>query len=212
MNEPLENSYRKCHICHVTKPLTLEHFYTRSDTGKFYYSCIPCGKERVKKWKTENKEKVKLNNAAYLNNNETNFIRATIGRMFKPSSQNPKQRENQTYKRKGWVPELTKDETYAELMLHIQHMKNKHPESDGRLCRYCEKPWTYIRKERKNKTQRRQDTTHTNFSVDRFDSLQTYKLGNIIFCCNGCNIRKNNSTKQDWLRFLQIDKELKNEN
>jgi hypothetical protein len=34
---------------------------------------------------------------------------------------------------------------YGELILHIQLMKDKFPETDGRLCRYCEEPWTYIR-------------------------------------------------------------------
>ena len=86
-------------------------------------------------------------------------------------------------------------------------MKDKFPESDGKLCRYCDQPWTYIRKG-DNITRK---TTWTNFSLDRFNSEQTYKKGNVIFCCSKCNSLKNGSTKAMWIRCLEIDKELNNE-
>ena len=94
---------------------------------------------------------------------------------------------------------------YEELILHIQLMKDKFPETDGRLCRYCEEPWTYIRSSGES------TRSLKNFSIDRFDATQTYKKGNIIFCCSKCNTTKSDSTKKDWLKYLEIDKELTKE-
>jgi hypothetical protein len=54
-------------------------------------------------------------------------------------------KKDRSYQRKGWVPEVTRTEIYQELLLHIELMKEKFPGTDGRICRYCEKPWTYIR-------------------------------------------------------------------
>jgi hypothetical protein len=36
--------------------------------------------------------------------------------------------------------------------------------------------------------------------------------GNIVFCCVKCNSTKRDSTKKDWLKYLEIDKELHEEN
>lgn len=152
------------------------------------------------------KKTKKEKDIAYMNI-EKNFIRGTLRRIFKPSTINPKKYKNISYIRKAWVPEITLEELYEELFLHIQNMKDKFPESDGKLCRYCDQPWTYIRKG-DNITRK---TTWTNFSLDRFNSEQTYKKGNVIFCCSKCNSLKNGSTKAMWIRFLEIDKELNNE-
>jgi hypothetical protein len=43
----------------------------------------------------------------------------------------PKPRKG--YNRKGWVPEITSEEMYEELLLHIQLMKDKFPDTNGRL-------------------------------------------------------------------------------
>jgi hypothetical protein len=86
-------------------------------------------------------------------------------------------------------------------------MKDKFPETNGKLCRYCEQPWTTIRiKNNKGRI------TESNFSMDRFDSNKTYMKGNVIFCCIKCNSTKKDSTKKDWLKYLKIDKELHEEN
>lgn len=156
-------------------------------------------------------------------NTERAFIIQAIGRKFKPSVVSEEKvnfaRKTFSSYTKLWVPELTREEMWAELTLHIQRMKDKHPESDGRLCRICEKPWTYERSRPENgvigsgvsggKAKRKQ--VPTNFSVDRFDSNQTYKKGNIIFVCLDCNKKKNASEKWMWIRLLEIDKELENE-
>jgi hypothetical protein len=139
----------------------------------------------------------------HLNGNERAFINSTVGRIFKPSVMFPK--KDRSYQRKGWIPEATKEEIYGELLLHIQLMKEKFPGTDGRICRYCEKPWTYVRS---GNEPGNRNIKKTNFSMDRFDTNITYKIGNIVFCCNGCNALKNGSTKEMWIKFLEIDKEI----
>jgi hypothetical protein len=163
------------------------------------------GKSTSTIWRKNNLEKSIETEKKYMGT-EKNFILSTLRRPFKKSVMYPKKPNNNTsYTRKSWIPEITLDELYDELILHVDLMKNKFPESDGRLCRYCEKPWTYIRNYRKvgNRI-----VVKTNFSLDRFDSMQTYKKGNVVFCCNGCNTLKNGSTKEMWIKFLEIDKEL----
>ena len=38
---------------------------------------------------------------------------------------------------------LTKQTYWLEYLNHKQIMKDKYPKSDGKLCRYCEKPFTF---------------------------------------------------------------------
>ena len=207
MSAILENSgktteSKNCCRCLVDLPKSTEHFYQYGD-GRYSSYCRSCDSIRGKKWKKDNKDRVKELNRKYMNT-EHHFIRSTLKRIYKPSTINPKQYKG-SYQRKGWNPEITVDELYAELLLHIQIMKDKFPESDGRLCRYCDQPWTYVRQ---GKEFVKRETTWTNFSLDRFDPRETYKKGNIIFCCSKCNSLKNGSTKEMWIRFLEIDKEL----
>ena len=155
-------------------------------------------------YRDNNLEKCKENEIKWISN-EKNFIASTLRRPFKQSVMYPKKYGTTSYIRKAWIPEITFEELYDELMLHIELMKNKFPGTKGRICRYCEKPWTYIRNSREKGSR---TVTKTNFSMDRFDSMQTYKKGNVIFCCNGCNFLKNGSTKEMWIKFLEIDKEI----
>jgi hypothetical protein len=194
---------KTCKDCKVE--FSVDNFYLYKD-GRFGSYCKPCNNKRGVIWKRKNPDRVRISTSKYLNGREDNYIRASLRRIFKPSSINPKKFRN--YQRVGWKPEITKDELYGELLLHIQLMKEKFPGSDGRLCRYCEKPWTYIRtgKEIKDRS-----ATYTNFSVDRFDTNVTYKIGNVIFCCLRCNALKNASTKEMWIKFLEIDKEINKE-
>ena len=154
-------------------------------------------------WRGDNKERFAEYYFNYYNN-EKNYIQQSIGQRFRPS-RNPK-----------WVVNLTKDEFYAELILHIEVMKDKFPDSDGRLCRICYKPWTYTRG-KPNKENLGTGTSgatskrpfvFTNFSIDRFDTTKGYEKNNVIFCCKQCNHAKNSSEKWMWLRLLEIDKEL----
>ena len=127
---------------------------------------------------------------------------APTGISFYEGNMFPKKRGNSLYQRQVRIPDITLEGMYEELILHIQLMKDKFPGTDGRICRYCEKPWTYVNtgfKEKRN---------HPNFSVDRFNSDETYKKGNIVFCCTQCNSRKNSTTKKDWLKYVEIDKEI----
>ena len=187
--------------CKQVFPKTKEFFYT---SGIYFASiCKSCEKKRTHEYKIKNKDKYDdwLNKHMSL---EINYVYQSLTRPFKNSSINPKPKKN-GWQRIGWKPELTLEEMYEELILHIELMKDKFPETDGRLCRYCEEPWTYIRSSGES------TRSLKNFSIDRFDATQTYKKGNIIFCCSKCNTTKSDSTKKDWLKYLEIDKELTKE-
>jgi len=133
------------------------------------------------------------------NNQERGFIVNKIGDIFKPS-------KGKTRK-KRWLPQITKKKIWGALFLHIQHMKDLYPQSDGRLCRYCLKPWTYLTRKKQagtSKLNRRGSQHPTNFTIDRFDAQFTYLPGNIVFCCSGCNDRKHDSTPEDWQNFIRV--------
>ena len=130
-------------------------------------------------------------------NKKKNFIKVKFNSIFKPSSWKTKTTKNSTYVRKGWKPELTKPELHVELDLHVQLMKDKFPNSDGYLCRYCEQQLTFKRIGDRTKVT-------TNFSIDRFDTEKTYEKGNIIFCCASCNTKKGNSPMWMWKKLLEI--------
>ena len=124
-------------------------------------------------YKNSEKQKayVKAYNEKYISS-EKPYIAETIGGVFRRAVNNDK--------RKKWIPNCTRQEIYDELMLYIQDR--------GRICEYCEQPWTYIRRFKK----KRGPSVETNFSIDRLDSTKTYDTkGNIVFCCFGCNNRKN---------------------
>lgn len=192
---------KQCFKC--KKTFSTDMFYLGKN-NKFYSYCKKCDVQRKIIWQRKNKDKGKKINLDYVNRGD-NFIKITIKGIFKHSRMFPKSYTN--YERKGWVPEITLKEMYEELLLHIQLMKDKFPNTNGRLCRYCEQPWTTIRKGSK-----KEGVVKSNFSVDRFDTNKTYMKGNIIFCCSRCNMLKNASTKKMWIKFLEIDKELHEEN
>ena len=98
-------------------------------------------------------------------------------------------------------------------MNHIIIMKEKFPDSDGRLCKYCEQPFTFKAnvRTRGQGYQGRGTQNPNNFSIDRLDPRLTYQQNNIIFCCFGCNDRKHNSNPDDWKNYLRIGKELIND-
>ena len=123
-------------------------------------------------------------------NTERGYVAEVIGGIFR------------RYKKKAarlkWKPECTRKEIYAELMLYIQ--------DHGRHCEYCKEPWTYIRKMviRGNGYKKRGPTIFTNFSIDRLDSTKTYTTDNLVFCCVGCNLRKNQVRLSDLINILRV--------
>jgi hypothetical protein len=194
---------KKCFTCNKYLPSSEFHKDIRNRDG-LNSNCKPCRSLSNKKWWQLNRKKNKKIKLIYTNK-EMNFIKIAIKNIFKYSRMFPKPRGN--YHRKGWVPEITLEEMYEELLLHMQLMKDKFPETNGKLCRYCEQPWTSIRKGSK-----KEGVVKSNFSVDRFDTNKTYMKGNVIFCCAKCNSTKKDSAKKDWLKYLEIDKEIHEEN
>ena len=190
MTEELQIKNKTCFTC--KQEFSLDLFHKNSSY------CKPCDKKRGAKWRRNNKQKKRDSDLRY-NNKEEIFVKNSFKRIFKPSSINPKIKG--IYQRKGWEPEITLQEMYAEYYMHIQEMKDKFPGTDGKLCKYCYVPLTYKRTGKGNKLP-------TNLSVDRFNSEETYKKGNVMFCCSRCNSLKNGSTKAMWIRFLEIDKEM----
>tara|TARA_R100001369_G_scaffold37711_1_gene63145 strand:- start:1313 stop:1894 length:582 start_codon:yes stop_codon:yes gene_type:complete len=147
-------------------------------------------------YRFENKEKIALTEFKYINT-ERGYVLEVIAGIFTRSRRNNG--------RKKWVPECTKQDIYDELMLYIQ--------DHGRHCEYCKEPWTYLRRlgTRGNGVKKRGPTIFTNFSIDRLDSQKTYMSGNLVFCCSGCNNRKNQVRLSDIVNILRVYKERKNE-
>ena len=159
------------------------------------------GGERGKSYKQRHPARVAECDFKY-NNSERGFIINCVGSIFRPSK--GKGRKTR------WLPQITKQEIWEDLLIHIQDMKEKYPASSGRLCRYCHKPWTYRTRKKQRlalKSNTRGSQHPTNFAIDRFDSELTYLPGNIIFCCSECNDRKHNSRPMDWKNFTEVLKE-----
>ena len=159
------------------------------------------GGDRDKSYRQRHPEQVAERDFKY-NNSERGFIVNCIGSIFKPS-------RNQ-HRKNRWFPQITKQEIWEDLLIHIHYMKEKYPKSDGRLCRYCHKPWTYLarKKQRYPKVSNTRGSQHTtNFAVDRLNPELTYQRRNIVFCCSACNDRKHDSTPTDWKNFTGVLKE-----
>jgi len=185
---------KNCSICKKSLPLNM--FYL-SHNGQYNFCCIPCDKKRKAVYRAENKEKIALADHKYINS-EKGYVGEVINGIF--------QRGRRNNGRKLWVPEFTKQEIYDELMLYIQ--------DHGRKCEYCKEPWTYQRALGVRGTQntaRKRAGIESNFSIDRLDSTKTYKQGNIVFCCVGCNLRKNQVRLSDIFNIIRVYEERKNE-
>ena len=102
---------------------------------------------------------------------------------------------------KGWIPEITKKE--------LEYIYNEQIKIYGKMCLYCGSLLTFKRNDRKqNLAKEKIKQITTNISIDRYNPDQTYKRGNIIFCCWNCNRTKNTSNKQDWVNFLKGRKKI----
>ena len=134
-------------------------------------------------------------------NSEAGFIGGTVSSIFS--------RFKKKNDRKKWIPECTKQEIYHELELYMQE--------HDRICEYCAQPWTYSRPvigTRGEGPKKRGPQIFTNFSIDRLDSTKTYEvrkpahnISNLVFCCIGCNNRKNQVTLSDIDNIKRVWKE-----
>ena len=143
--------------------------------------------------KSDRGKAVTLARAIDYDNSEHGFITNCISSMFKPSS----------CKKRGLWPAITREGVWGELKKHRLDMINKYPESDGNLCVYCEKPWTYKRSRGVGKRIK----YRTNFSIDRIDNNQTYQVNNLAFCCADCNDNKKSATLELMENVLRVAKE-----
>ena len=177
---------KKCYIC--KKKMTLENYYL-SKNGQYNFCCIPCDLKRKAVYRVENKEKIALAENKYMNT-ERGYVNEVIGGIF--------QRAKRKSIRKKWVPDMSKQDIYDELMLYVQ--------DHGRTCEYCQKPWTYVRRlgTRGEGHKRRRSGIETNFSIDRLDTTKTYSRDNLVFCCVGCNNRKNQVRISDIMNILEV--------
>ena len=177
---------KNCNVC--KQELSLELFYL-SHNGVYNFCCTPCDKKRKAVYRVENTEKIALANHKYMNT-ESGYVREVINGIFS------------RYKKKNarlkWVPECTRQDVYEELILYIQ--------DHGRNCEYCEEPWTYKRAlgVRGQGFNARGPKIDTNFSVDRLDATKTYMLSNLVFCCVGCNLRKNQVRLSDITNIQRV--------
>ena len=184
---------KTCSIC--KKSLSLDKFYL-SHNGTYNFCCTPCDKKRKAVYRLENKEKIALAEHKYINK-ERGYVMEVINGIF--------YRHKKKNSRLKWVPECTREQIYAELMLYIQDY--------GRNCEYCRKPWTYKRVlvDKNKKHNKRRPKIETNFSIDRLDSTKTYILNNLVFCCVGCNLRKNQVRLSDIFNIIRVYEERKND-
>ena len=182
---------KTCSIC--KKDLLLSQFYL-DKTGRYNFCCITCDKKRKAKYRLENKEKIAISEHKYINT-ERGYVMEVINGIF--------YRHKKKNARIKWIPECTKEQIYAELMLYIQ--------DHSRICEYCKEPWTYKRVlgDRGRGYNGRGPKIVTNFSIDRLDSTKTYILDNLVFCCVGCNNRKNQVRLSDIVNIVRVLKERK---
>ena len=178
---------KTCSIC--KKSLSTDQFYLDKN-GRYNFCCRPCDKKRKAVYRLENKEKIAIARNIYINT-ERGYVKEVINGIFS------------RYKKKNarlkWKPECTKQDVYDELMLYIQ--------DHGRHCEYCKEPWTYSRpltNEKNSDGRRRNFRIDTNFSIDRLDSEKTYTVDNLVFCCVGCNNRKNQVRLSDLINILRV--------
>jgi hypothetical protein len=171
--------------------------YNQNDAGKRY---LVNNKWVTRRQIPEIKEKLKLIDYRYNNTERGRIIEIINGIFSRPFKKSNK-------RKKKWIPEIDRKGIWLIIMNHICRMKEQFPGSDGRLCFFCHKPWTYIRR-LNNGSGKKGPTIMTNFSLDRFDCNVTYKEGNIVCCCGGCNDRKGSSTRADWKIFIEREKEL----
>lgn len=186
--------YKTCNACNIEKPTS--EFYGHGDNkDKLQYACKICHKKNSAKWKENNKERVN-NKSHFYKNSETGFIKNTIAAVFS--------------NKRGKIVKITKPEIWQELLLHVERKKLEFPETNGRLCDYCDKPWTYIRRH-PNVDKKNYIKNPYNFSIDRLDNDVTYQKGNIIFCHSRCNDIKHSVTIEMCERILKLYK-MKKEN
>ena len=107
-------------------------------------------------------------------NTERGYVTRMISTKFKPS-----------YGQYGGHkpdPSIDKMEVWRIYMNHIIKMKEKFPKSDGRICAYCEQPFTFITRmgTRGKGYVGRKGQHKTNVSIDRWDPRLTYQANNII--------------------------------
>jgi|TARA_E500000318_G_C3431571_1_gene161322 5-methylcytosine-specific restriction endonuclease McrA len=106
-----------------------------------------------------------------------------------------------TNRNKQWQPEIGKKE--------LEDIYNEQVKRDGKICLYCKTPFTFKRNERrKDLAKEKIKQIPTNVSADRYNPNETYKRGNIVFCCWECNRKKNTAYKQDWVNFLKGRKKI----
>ena len=178
---------KRCYICE--KKLTLDKFYL-SKNGMYNFCCIPCDKKRKATYRAENAEKIALAENKYMNT-ERGYVNEVIGGIF--------QRAKRKTTRKKWLPDMSKQDVYDELMLYVQ--------DHGRTCEYCKEQWTYVRRlgvRGKGHRGVKRAGIETNFSIDRLDTTKTYSRDNIVFCCVGCNNRKNAVRISDLTNILEV--------
>ena len=186
--------YKTCGQCKEDKPVS-EFYANPPNKDGLQSMCKICHKINSADYKKNNKERVDNKSHSY-KNSERGFIKNTIAAVFS--------------NKRGKIVKITKPEIWQELLLHVERKKLEFPETDGRLCDYCDKPWTYIRRH-PNVNKKEYVKNPYNFSIDRLDNDVTYQKGNIIFCHSRCNDTKHSVTIEMCKRILKLYK-MKKEN
>ena len=106
---------------------------------------------------------------------------------------------------------VDKQQYFQLYMNQIIFMKEKYPNTDGKLCMYCEQPMTFISAREKTRAQKRmklpkkvqREHINTNMSIDRLNPLRPYEKVILYFavqvaikekCCNSSRRVKYNES------------------
>jgi hypothetical protein len=166
---------RICNVCKIEKIFT-EFPTDRHSKHGVRHACKECYNPKIRERRLKNKEKY-ADSAFKYANGETGYLKNKVAQIFS------KQNEERT-----GIPIGTREDFYK----HFYEYVKKH----GKNCYYCFEPWTYTVKRVEigagrfiKKTKR---INLKNLSFDRLDTNKPYNVDNIIFCCQHCNVSKNN--------------------
>ena len=166
-----------CNKCKIEKPF-FEFTKNKNTKSGFHNSCTICKNINANKNKLKNKEKY-IQSVYEYSNSEQGFLRKRIGQIF----------TKRNIERAG-TPNIDRKN-----QKEIEKYFYEYVEKYGRNCFYCFEPWTYTVTKVEigigKHVKKRGKNNNKNLSFDRLDNDKPYGINNIVFCCQRCNLSKN---------------------
>jgi hypothetical protein len=163
-----------CTQCKIEKPFTEFPKDKHTKNGIRTY-CRKCYNITTNKARLKNKELYTERVFKYCNS-EIGYLKNKLSQTFSKQNQ----------KRTGFSTS-----NKQEIEKHYYEYVKK----NGKNCYYCFEPFTFIAKKTEvgvgRYIKRTKRINLKNLSFDRLDNNKPYNIDNIIFCCQNCNISKN---------------------